>query len=101
MTPRQGKHEPPSARPNLILQDDNDVQSHGYNTRSRTRSIMQEAMLACIDITKPTFKLSTKRMFTRRFPIWWLKEMANAVLGKQGELLEYRHLIANPKTRAT
>ncbi len=27
--------------------------------------------------------------------------MAKSVLGKQGELLEYRHLIANPKTRAT
>jgi hypothetical protein len=27
--------------------------------------------------------------------------MANSVLGKQGELLEYWHLIANPKTRAT
>ncbi len=27
--------------------------------------------------------------------------MANSVLGKQGKLLEYRHLIANPKTRAT
>jgi hypothetical protein len=27
--------------------------------------------------------------------------MANSVLGKQGELLEYQHLIANPKTRAT
>jgi hypothetical protein len=27
--------------------------------------------------------------------------MANSVIGKQGELLEYRHLIANPKTQAT
>ena len=27
--------------------------------------------------------------------------MANSVIGKQGDLLEYRHLIANPKTRAT
>jgi hypothetical protein len=27
--------------------------------------------------------------------------MANSVLGEQGKLLEYRHLIANPKTRAT
>ncbi len=26
--------------------------------------------------------------------------MANSILGKQGELLEYCHLIANPKTRA-
>ncbi len=27
--------------------------------------------------------------------------MANAVIGSNGELLEYKHLIANPKTRAT
>jgi hypothetical protein len=27
--------------------------------------------------------------------------MANSVIGKQGELLEYQHLIANLKTRAT
>jgi hypothetical protein len=27
--------------------------------------------------------------------------MANSVFGKQGNLLEYQHLIANPKTRAT
>jgi hypothetical protein len=27
--------------------------------------------------------------------------MANFILGKQGKLLEYCHLIANPKTRAT
>jgi hypothetical protein len=27
--------------------------------------------------------------------------MPNSVIGKQGKLLEYRHLIANPKTRAT
>ena len=31
----------------------------------------------------------------------WLCEMANAVIGDNGELLEYKHLIANPKTRAT
>ena len=31
----------------------------------------------------------------------WLCEMANSVMGENGELLEYRHLIANPKTRAT
>ncbi len=30
-----------------------------------------------------------------------LCEMANSVLSKLGKLLEYRHLIANPKTKAT
>ncbi len=54
-TPNQGKHGPPSARPNYISQDDDKDQPCGYNTRSRTTSIMQEAMLVCIDITKPTY----------------------------------------------
>ncbi len=30
----------------------------------------------------------------------WLCEMANSDLGEKGELLEYRHLISNPKTKA-
>jgi hypothetical protein len=64
-------------------------------------SIMQEAMLACIDITKPKFKISAAKLATQKFPLIWLCEMANSVLGKQDELLEYCHLITNPKTQAT
>ncbi len=121
-TQNQGKHGPPSARPNYISQDDED-QPRGYNTRSRTTSIMQEAMLACIDITKPTYIASqdlgllnykektrvlpvrqevlAQKMASHSFPMTWLCEMANLVMGENGELLEYRHLIANPKTMAT
>jgi hypothetical protein len=84
---------------------------------------MQEAMLACIDITKPTYivsqdlgllnykektrvlperqEVSAQKMASRSFPMTWLCEMANSVMGENGKLLEYRHLIANPKTRAT
>jgi hypothetical protein len=78
---------------------------------------MQEAMLACIDITKPTYiasqdlgllnyrentlKVSAQKMASRSFPMTWLCEMANSVLGENGEPLEYRHLIASPKTRTT
>jgi hypothetical protein len=119
----QGKHGPPSARPNDISQDDDEDQPRTYNTRSRTTSIMQEAMLACIDITKPTYiasqdlgllnyrektrvlpdrqEVSAQKMASRSFPMTWLCEMANSVMGENGELLEYRHLIANPMTRAT
>ncbi len=57
VTQRQGKYRPPSARLNYISQDDNAEQHHGYNTWLRTTSIMQEAMLACIDITNPKFEL--------------------------------------------
>ncbi len=100
-TPRQGKHGSPRAGPNYISQDEDEEHSHGYNTRSRTTSIMQEAMLACINITKPNFEISAANMASQKLPMPWLCEMANSVLSEQGELLEYRHLIANPKTRAT
>jgi hypothetical protein len=100
-TPHQGKHGPPSAGPNYVSRDGDEEHSHGYSIRSRTTSIMQEAMLACIDITKPNFEILEAKMASQKLPMTWLCEMANSVLGKQGELLEYRHLIANPKTRAT
>jgi len=57
--------------------------------------------MACIDITKPTFELSAQKMASRKFSMIWLCKMVNPVLGENGKLLEYRHLIANPKTRAT
>jgi hypothetical protein len=92
-------------------------------TRSRTGSIMQEAMLSCVDVTQPnyiasedlgllnfasintktksTFEITPQQLSMRRLPMAWLCEMANAVIGSNGELLECKHLIANPKTRAT
>ncbi len=75
-------------------------------------NILQEAMLACVDVSKPTyvvsqdlgmlnyadtekpvFEISAKQLSSRRIPMTWLCEMANSVLGEKGELLEYRHLI--------
>jgi hypothetical protein len=50
---------------------------------------MQEAMLACIDITKPKFKISAAKLATREIPLIWFCKIANSVIGKQGELLEY------------
>ena len=41
------------------------------------------------------------QMLMCRLPMTWFCEMANAVIGEGGELLEYRQLIGNPKTRAT
>jgi len=94
----------PAAQPNYISQDEennNNPPTQRRVTRSTTRSIMQEAMLACIDIHKPTFTVTPQQMAMRRLPMTWFCEMANAVIGEGGELLEYKHLIANPKTRAT
>jgi hypothetical protein len=84
---------------------------------------MQEAMFACIDIykpeyilseelgllnytltppnPKPNFKMTPHQMLMRRLPMTLFREMANAVIGEGGELLEYKQLIANPKTRET
>jgi hypothetical protein len=82
---------------------------------------MQEAMFACIDTykpeyilsenlgllnftstphRKPNFTVTPQQMLMRRLPMTWFCEMANAVIGERGELLKYKHLIANPKTRA-
>ena len=80
-------------------------------------------MFACIDIYKPEYilledlgllnyattptnpmkdiKVTPSQMSMRRIPMTWFCEMANAVIGEGGELLEYKQLIANPKTRAT
>jgi hypothetical protein len=80
-------------------------------------SIMQEAMLAYVDISKPTyiasqdlgllnyrekptFKISAKQPSTCKIPMMWFCEMANSVLGEKGKLLEYRRLIGNPMTKA-
>ncbi len=62
---------------------------------------MQEAMLACIVITKPRFEISAAKLATQKFLMIWFCEIADSVLGKQGKLLEYCHLIANPNTHAT
>jgi hypothetical protein len=62
---------------------------------------MQEAILACTDITCPHLSPKAANSASRKFPMKWLCEMANSVIGEKGEQLEYRHLIANPKTRAT
>ncbi len=38
-------------------------------------------------------------MSMRRISMTWFCEMANSVIGENGELLEYKHLIVNPKTQ--
>ena len=84
---------------------------------------MQEAMFEKIDIYKREYilsedlglldyattppnpmkiiKVTQSQMSMRRIPMTWFCEMANAVIGQGGELLEYKQLIANPKMRAT
>ncbi len=88
--PRQKTRGKPTTRPNYISQDKDDNKlNHRYHTRSRTTSIVQEAILASIDITKPKFEISPAKLATRKFPLIWLCKMANSVIGKQGEILKY------------
>ncbi len=73
--------------------------------------------MACVDISKPTyivsqdlgllnyrerptFKISAKQLSARKIPMRWFCEMANSMLGEKGKLLEYPHLIGNPKMKA-
>ena len=83
---------------------------------------MQEAVLSCVDIYKPQYVLSTnlgilnyaatvptgktytvtpQQMSVRRIPMSWFCKMANLVVGDNGKLLEYCHLVSNHKTRST
>ncbi len=88
--PRQGTRDQPITRPNYISQDKyNNKPNHRYHTRSQTTSIMQEAMLACINITNPKFEISAAKLATRKFLLIWLCKITNSVIGKQGKLLEY------------
>jgi hypothetical protein len=87
---------------NYISQDNNNAQpTPRYTTWVTTRSIMQEAMLSCIDLMHPTFVVTPEQISNRKFPMTWFCKMANSVLGNNSELLEYWHLIAIPTTRAT
>ncbi len=58
-------------------------------------------MLSCIDLRHTTFVNTPKQMSRRKLPMTWFCKMANLVLGNNGKLLEYWHLIANPTTCAT
>ena len=79
-------------------------------------------MLSCVDIYKPqyvlyanlgilnfaatvptgkTYTVTPQQMSVRRIPMSWFCEMANSVVGDNDKLLEYHHLVANPKTRLT
>jgi hypothetical protein len=52
-------------------------------------------------LTGTTYTVTPKQMEQCKLPMKWLCKMANSVMGVNGELLEYCHLIANQTTRAT
>ena len=65
-----------------------------FNTRSKQRSITQETILHNINFAANPF--TPQKAAHRNYPFGVL----NAVLDKEsGELMEYKHLVANPKYR--
>ena len=68
------------------------------NTRSQHRTLTQEVIYSCMDITSTP--ATPRQLASRKFPMKLLCEIAGAVLdGSTGELLEYRHLRINPRYR--
>ncbi len=92
---RSQSPRPTTKTPDYISQDEDDVPPIARRTtRSTSNSITQEAMLSCVNI-------DLKQMAALPIPMTEFCKMANAVVGDNRELLEYCHLIANQKTRAT
>ena len=62
-------------------------------------------MLACVDISKPTYVVSQDlgllNFSENKKPVFKiLAQLSSRRIGEKGKLLEYRHLISNPKTKA-
>ncbi len=77
------------AQPNYISQDDDDNPPYKMcTTRSSSTSKMQEAMLSCNDISKPTFTISAAQLSQCKLLMKWQCNMANLVLATNGKLLE-------------
>jgi len=93
----------PTTTSNYITQDDEEDsdRQQQYNTRSQCRAnqVIEVSDLS-IDIAMMTSEIPTNNQRVRT-GVSWLEEMANSVIGEDRSILEYKHLIANPKTRET
>ena len=101
--------ETPPEKPNInnmipmVSQDMEEEEEEGEDegpatsTRARasTRTISQEVLLQMADLSGSGGAITAKSAASRKFPMQFLCDYANAVLyGETGELLEYQHLIA-------
>ena len=83
--------------PPIITQEEQ-ADAPARNTRSQHRTLTQEVIYSCMDITSTP--ATPRQLASRKFPMKLLCENAGAVLdGTTGELLEYRHLRINPQYR--
>ena len=86
----------PQPKPNNI--SNNKGNNPEKNTRSKGRTLTQEVMLSCIELTDTTN--SPIKLASQKFPMKFLCEIAGAVLdGETGEMMEYRHLRISPRYR--
>ena len=68
------------------------------NTRSKSRSLTQEVMLMTMEMSSKATTFTPRQAASRQFPSEFIMEYAGAVLdGATGNLLEYRHLIKDPR----
>ncbi len=76
--------QPPAAQPNYILQDkeDNNTPPKQQTTRSAAQSIMQEAMLTCVDIYRPEYTIS-KDLGLLNYTLNPIKPMAKFMVSLQ------------------
>ena len=79
-----------------------EADSPAANARSRAgsgqRAITQEVLFTVMDISGVGCEMSPKSTASRKFPKQFFSKIAAVVLdGDTGELLEYRHLMKNPK----
>ena len=65
---------------------------------SGQRTVTQEILMTAMDISGVGYKLTLKSTASRKFPKQFFTKMAAAVLDSDtGQLLEFRHLMKNPK----
>jgi hypothetical protein len=85
-----------------ITQDDDEEQQQPTNHRPRTRStrtLTDEFVYNMMELPSIA-KVTPRAAASRKFPLHFLCDFANAVIdGETGEVMEYRHLLKNPKHR--
>ena len=88
----------------IISQDEDDIDTStpAANTRlqRQVRTLTQDYLFHMMDIPGITKPFTNQQAAARKYPLQFLCDFASAVLDEEtGDLLEYRHLLKNPKYR--
>ena len=71
-----------------------------YNTQAKaSANTVFEVNDLSVEVAMMANEMPTNNQQTRTGASWMV-EMANAVIGEDGSIREYKHLIADPRTRA-